>query len=286
MTKTYLLDTSAYRAISSKQLEKLHAYNVKLVTSPYCFWELLTHLDEIDQFRRFKGRFMNFRFFEVLDDPLTQIELSLGVNDLLIRNYVPDSDIIYGTLAAMRDAPDLDQFYASYVKDGKGELRQLRESAERIRQVLDQEEQKFVSFIQRIVNALQDGDVCVENDEDYQRSILELINGQVQVFEDRGACKEQLRKKVIDHFYFYFSAIIRLALRYFQNHNSVIDENDYEDSRIVLHLSLNAPLNFVTGDAKLRTVLEDTLEQLNRLPLDGFEPCLCVCDLDQLLSEI
>ena len=270
MTKTFLLDTSSYRALSATTMKKLRSLNIRLVTSPYCFWELLTHLDEKEQFDRFKGRFMNFKFLEILDDPLAQIELSLGVKDNARLKRVPDTDIVYGALAALREARDLEQFYASYVKDSNGELRLLRESAERTRKILENEERRFVSFVEDFVSALRDGTVRIEKDEEFQRAFFDLVNGEVQVLESRGADGDELRYKVIEYFYFYFSVILRLAEYYHKNRTFKVNWNDYEDSRIVLHLALNTPYNFVTGDIKLFSILEEIQKFSERYPLNGF----------------
>jgi hypothetical protein len=87
----YLLDTSALRALLGKILEEHTFY-----TSPYCFWELLTHLDE-GQVTRTKGQLMKLRFTHILDDPRAAIETPLLVHDAQLQDRVSDEELNYSS---------------------------------------------------------------------------------------------------------------------------------------------------------------------------------------------
>ena len=54
MKYNFLLDTSAFRALSKNILNQLKNRDHKIFASPYSFWELLSHLDEKDKFEYYK----------------------------------------------------------------------------------------------------------------------------------------------------------------------------------------------------------------------------------------
>lgn len=59
MQRSYILDTSAFRAISAATLAAA-SQEACLLVSPFCFWELLTHLEDEGQFDRVKGNLMTW----------------------------------------------------------------------------------------------------------------------------------------------------------------------------------------------------------------------------------
>jgi hypothetical protein len=65
MRPSVLLDTSAFRALATSQLEASSQF-AGLYVSPFCFWELWTHLEDDDQFQRVKGNLMKFRYVTIL----------------------------------------------------------------------------------------------------------------------------------------------------------------------------------------------------------------------------
>src|SRR6266508_328659 len=95
--RTYLLDTSAFRALPAGQLATASGI-ARLMVSPFCFWELLTHLEEDEQFLRIKGNLMKFRHVAVLDDPRAAIEREIVRPGDSVHERVEDSDVVYATL--------------------------------------------------------------------------------------------------------------------------------------------------------------------------------------------
>jgi hypothetical protein len=118
MQNTYLLDTSAFRALSAAQLEAA-SQESSLLVSPFCFWELLTHLEDSGQFARVKGNLMKFRHIRVLDDPRAWVERSVVLPSDPVHENVPDDELVYATLAALRDSDSVADFYQKYVRDAR-----------------------------------------------------------------------------------------------------------------------------------------------------------------------
>jgi hypothetical protein len=72
-TAAFLLDTSAFKSLSKDELAQVACRGFQLTVPPYCFWELLCHLDEGDDFARAKGYLMKFRGVEIVDKPLDRV---------------------------------------------------------------------------------------------------------------------------------------------------------------------------------------------------------------------
>lgn len=123
--RTYLLDTSAFRALSVAQLTAAASRDARLVVSPFCFWELLTHLEDDGEFARVRGNLMKFRHVQAVDDPRASIEREIVGPDDSVHERVEDSDLIYGTLAALRASASIADFYGKQIRDGKSQVREI-----------------------------------------------------------------------------------------------------------------------------------------------------------------
>ena len=173
MNLSYLLDTSAFRTLPSSVLQKHIFY-----ASPYCFWELLTHLDE-GKFDRQKGQLMKFKYAHLLNDLRAEIEAPLLINDHMLQSRVSDAELIAAALAALRDSNSLKMFYLSYIEDSKGNLRQVSDCAVSARRALEEAELRHSKFIQDIMDVFRSGQVKFENDSDSHQGILQLLEGDV-----------------------------------------------------------------------------------------------------------
>lgn len=86
MPGKYLLDTSAFRSLSHQELRALSRQGETFYASPYCFWEILSHLDE--GFDRYKSELMKFRYVYVLDDPRAEVELPLLIKNRELQERI------------------------------------------------------------------------------------------------------------------------------------------------------------------------------------------------------
>lgn len=274
------MDTSAFRALPSSVLQKHTFY-----TSPYCFWELLTHLDE-GQFNRHKGQLMKFEYVYLLNDPRAEIEVPLLLNNSQLQDRVSDAELIPAALAALRDSDSLDRFYLSYFKDSKGNLHQLSDCAANARQRLGELEQKHTEFIQNIINAFQSGLVKLTTDSDYHQAILQLLEGYLITLQQRGVADRNLRYRLISNSYIYFSYLFHRAFAYFNNGNTTIYGNDFEDGQICLHLKLDTQYCLVTADDGLKEALDKTIALLDRLNKPDMQTELRVIDVAHVRGAI
>ena len=149
MQRSYLLDTSAFRAVPAARLGAV-SQETRLLVSPFCFWELLTHLEDEGQFDRVKGNLMKFRHVSVLDDPLASIERDVVLRGDAVHERPDDSELIYATLAALRDSASLSEFYAKHIRDDQNQVHRIAGCVARVRDVLKTEEQLFQEYVTKL----------------------------------------------------------------------------------------------------------------------------------------
>ncbi len=115
-----LLDTSAFRGISKESLAEARHKGWHLTTSPWCFFELLCHLDEEPNFARAKGNLMKFRNVEIVDKPLDRAASALVHSE---EPRLWSSDLCYAALAAIDTAQSCDDLANSVLVDEAGHHR-------------------------------------------------------------------------------------------------------------------------------------------------------------------
>jgi len=279
MTTPYLLDTSAFRAIGTNRLRQLAAVG-SLFVSPFCFWEVVSHLDEPDQFRRMKGNLMKFRHVKVLDDPEAESLGAVGGHELL-KSRVPDEDVVYGALAALQASDSLDSFYAKHIRDSQGNVRSLSACVERAKDILQREEERFVGFVRQIVDSVRAGTSTFATPWDRHRATVSLINGW-----HIARYKQPLNEKVtvLRVLYVYFAFVVLCA----RDRVSGSDRdypNDYEDARLCQHLRLNVPWIVVSGDHRQRERLKEIFALLDEVRVPGLEHSHNIIPPDMVEAE-
>ncbi len=282
MSISYLLDTSALRALSGEVIQNFSNQHAHLFVSPYCFWEILCHLDEHENFVYFRTQLTKFKYVKVLDDPYATFYTPFLPNEPELQERVSDDDIIYPMLAALQSSDCLKTFYAAYIRDSKARIRQISDCAARARKTLDNHEANYTHFINEIIKALDSGQLELETEEDRHQRILELIEGEVIKLKEKGASDIKLREKVIENSYIYCSYIFHRALKYFRSGTTTIDQNDYEDSKVCLHLKLQTPYCLVTNDKGMRVALVETISLLKRLNQPHFFTTLQVKSIESI----
>jgi hypothetical protein len=281
MRQAYLLDTSAFRALSGTILKNLRGKGYILLGSPYVFWELICHLDEaVLNFERRKGQLMKFEFVDCLDDPRSNIEMKLLPSKYHER--VSDAELIHAVLRKLKGSSSLATFYSSYIEDSKKRIRRIAECAHVARETLEREQQKYRYYVENIVELLSLNQMSLATARDQHERILSSVDGYMRVLEGQGTSDTDLNESIIRHTYIYYSYIIHRAMNLCQNGNTIPPANDYEDGRMCLHLTLGTSYNFVTDDAGTVEALKGTLSLLTRLDDPEFKTTCEVYDSDYL----
>ena len=273
----YFLDTSAFRAIPATKLATFTPRERPWV-SPFCFWELLKHLDDDEGFARVKGRLMKFPYVSVLDhDPWASVALRVVSSDDPVHKRPTDSSLIYGILAALRDSVTLTEFYAKYAKDDQGQVRQIDGCVARVKHVLAADEQRFQVYVAQIMSAVREGSVSLTSLEDRHQGTLDIVNAWMIQLHDRVEDVPQAKERVIRQTYVYSSYVLQLAADLLRRQADVMPR-DYEDAMFCLHLSLDQPIVAVTNDRLMNRRLYNTLTDLSALHDEHFLHQLRVVD--------
>jgi hypothetical protein len=281
MQDTYLLDTSAFRALSAAQL-KAASQEASLLVSPFCFWELLTHLEESGQFSRVKGNLMKFRHVQVLDDPRAWVERGVVLPSDEVHERLRDDELLYATLAALRDSDSVADFYQKYIRDSRNQFREISDCVSRVNAVLTAEEQRFEEFVKKIMAGVRGGVVRLTTPTEWHDRIIEMIDGWWLQLGDRVVESFELRDRFVSRMYLYSAYILRRAVEYVNRGAIHVDPNDFEDGRFCQHLALDSQMNAVTADSGLRRCLQEVLALVNRLPDSSYRTALRVCDVAEL----
>jgi len=255
MKTPYFLDTSAFRALAADTLARL-AEERPLLVSPFCFWEIVSHLDEPDQFQRVRGNLMKFRHVRVLDDPEATSLLELGETSQL-AGRVTDDDVIYACLAALKASDSLASFYSKYIRDSQGNVRPLSECVVRAKHVLQVEEERFLAFVRQIVTSVRAGTSILGTAWALHRATVSLTNGW-HIARCGQPLNENLR--VLRILYVYFAFVVFCARDYLAPSGSNEDVNDYEDARFCQHVRLDTPCTIVSADERQISRLKDVLK--------------------------
>ncbi|MEZ4554209.1 MAG: hypothetical protein R3B59_09915 [Dehalococcoidia bacterium] len=268
-----LLDTSAFRALPGTRLAKL-GQSAKLYVSPFCFWELLTHLGDAGEFGRIRGNLMKHHYVEVLDNPVSSIHAMLGMP-------VPsgtEPSIIYAALAALRDSSSIDEFYTKQIQDDSGNARQIADCVQRAREVLDREEVRFTEFVSNVMSAIHTGSHSLVTPADRVRAADSVSLGwggspPLSAFDER---------QLLDRLYFYSAYVVQRAIAYSAPNARAIDGNDYEDARLCLHLEARSGFTVVTEDKRLRSSVVNAIGDIEFLHGLGSPVSLAVLDVSEL----
>lgn len=250
-----------------------------MLVSPFCFWELMSHLDEPHQFHRVKGNLMKFRHVQVLDDPEAESLAEVGVASVP-KGRVSDEDVICASLAALQAADSLDSFYSKQIRDSFGNVRSLSGCVARAKDVLRTEEERFFGFVGQIVDLVKAGTSKLTTSWDLHRATVSLTNGW-----HIARCGQPLNEdaRVLRVLYVYYAFVVHCA-RDRLARSGMEDLNDYEDARLCQHVRLDVPSTVVSADERQRKRLEQVftlLENVDDPELKHAHRVLDVKDLEE-----
>jgi hypothetical protein len=281
--RSYILDTSAFRAISAATLAAA-SQEARLLVSPFCFWELLTHLEDEGQFDRVKGNLMKFRHVSVLDDPWASVERDVVLPGDEVLKRPDDCELVYAILAALRDSASVPQFYAKHIRDSRHQAREIGGCVARAGDVLKAEEQQFQEYVTKIMAVVRDGLVSLATPADRHRGTLQIVDAWWIQLGNRVDRSELVRERLEERTYVFSSYVLHLAADYLKRGSTNVDRNDFEDAKFCQHLALGAEMTAVTADVALQRCLQDTLAVLNALPDLPYHTKLQVSSVSDFMS--
>ena len=242
----------------------------RLYVSPFCFWELLTHLEDVharkgERFREIKGTLMKFRYVEVLDDPIAEVYRLVFRSSDNVHGKVNDGDLIYAALAALEHSESSSEFYGRFIEDQSHQTFKIAGCVSRARERLQIDEQKFQAFLREIVDRVRAGQVRLTDASDYERGVQDLCLGWWFQIRDSADDNPTVFERFVRKTYIYYAYLLHLARVYAARTTDKIDQNDFEDVTLCLHLGLTDVAAVMTTDHGLRDCLRETLGTLNSM---------------------
>jgi hypothetical protein len=279
---TYLLDTSAVRSASAQRLGE-KAQVAELLASPFSFWEIASHLEDQKDFNRIKANLMKFRHVKLLQEPTASAEQDLALAQIGVEDSLETPDVIYAMLAALRASKSIDELYKCRIQDSKGTMRQIDGCVARIQDMLAAGERQFKGFIANVRDMLRNREVVLETPSAFHDGILDLTNGWWIQVSPRSDQSDESYRKLIKRGYFFYAYVLYRAANYADRHATNIDANDFEDAKLLLHVTIDDEVTIVTSDKGLKTCLQDTIQTLNGLNDDWYKTSVKVCDTQSFI---
>lgn len=264
----YILDTSAVRGISGARL-RAAAERVDIAISTLSVLELASHLNDSDddaKYLRARGNFLKCQALEMLDDPFWMFSRQGDLPVNAARKE--DRPVLQQLIAKVEQSQTLAELGAQTLVYPDGATASCNEVGKRIAEILHDEEESFVSSIQRFseiaeLTPEQNGTHCLTAD-----ALFKILMSSTDTLETRA--DSNLRAKTFFATAPYAGYILH-RLYLYANRRPVgetklnIDRNDCEDAYISLSLSLNADDTLVTSDEGTLDALKGTILLLNEV---------------------
>lgn len=270
-----ILDTSVVRGVSKQKILAIARVR-PVAVSPYTLWELLCHLDELrgsettdEAFQRRKGHIAILGNLDILHDPFAQQAATVGAEELANPTRFEDKaaakELIRRIVRASTLA-DLENEVFEYEDGSKGQFRQI---AERARNALRDEEEKFIAAANRIWGMAQS--TCSVkhpahlSDNDLWEILKAALTALKRSYEQDGVAPDALLSKVCESMFPYYGYLLaRLRTYGVRDDGSLaMQPNDTEDGFLCLHLRLFEDDLLVTGDASTRNAVNCAMELWN-----------------------
>lgn len=264
---TLLLDTSAFVGISKEGLAEARHKGWHLTTSPYCFWELLCHLDKERNFARAKGNLMKFRGVEIVDKPLDRVVAQSGSS---CEARIWSSDLVYAALAAIEAASSVDHLNRSLIVDETGNERALEGCVDRIKGILKKEQNRFRKVMTNLIGIMTSGDVNTNTGTERHTAILSLLAcggtplpDTVDLDYEADANEDQ----IIAFSYVFWGYALHRAIQLADSGGTTCAKNDFEDGQLCAYVPLDKSIVVVSGDTTLLETLAAVRDTLIKVDL-------------------
>ncbi len=258
-----LLDTSAFRSLSSSDLEQYNLEKLEIMISPYTFWELLCHLDK--DWIQYKGNIYKCSRVQILDDPNAIIYTDLKYQIDKLINRLPDNELIPGILECLKESNSINNFYNSNFIDSRGNKRLISKCSDRVNKILDKGAEEYFNFIKKIMILIIQENYNLDSDKDCHSIIMSLAKIDEIYKKNNSKQTKDLSHQIVNKYYLFFAYTFERVKQLLQHGGTQPQRNDYEDSRICLHLSLDKPLKFITRDERFSKSSINSIKRLKRI---------------------
>lgn len=260
---TYLFDTNAIQGISRQTLLSTLEEGHRMLLSPMSFWELACHLDG-ENFQLARGNARKALLCEILHDPLAEIMIDVGCQDMVHPGRFEDQAGAQAILEKLEEVHSYPELMARQAFLG-GEMQQIGDFAENIRNALDEDRRSFVDGMRTRCNDYitsfgRDRAINLDGS-DFCEAAIGLART-LQAETVQHGCnvpfRELAKRTLLGAGYSVARACAYIG-SIGDGQEPVIDGNDLEDYFICLHLGISADRTFVTNDTGVRIALNRTI---------------------------
>ncbi len=279
---TYILDTSSVRGLRADDV-RLASSRFDVAVSPITVFEFLCHIDERGKKERglpndvlsplHKANLLKCRSLRLLDDPYAEQADDVGARAVVNPTRFEDRLVLPQLFPAIESSTSIEEFYSQQVRYPHGAVADIRDTAERARNLLKEEEKRYrhhvIKWCRLMLKEFGFERSQGFSPEEFVRFAAHAASGLARHYADGlgSLSQEELSGPVFSATYNNTGYGIVRALEYLRKANGDIDRlnvdgNDMEDSAICLHLDLTKHRILVTNDGGTRSALSSALENL------------------------
>jgi hypothetical protein len=261
MNIEYVMDTSAVRGLSDRQVEAA-AKRWRLTVSPLSVYELLCHLDQSAKghdsaeaaFRFRKDQVLKCRHLEIRDDPFAEQAIAAGARASVNMTRFEDRVVVPQIFPLLETAASPEELRGMTVAYPNGRRGSLHEVATRASASLGKAEEEYASFVQlvrdQLVREYGFEKALVLDGLDYVKYISGSARRLENQYREDGVRIEggSVFSAIFLHVGYILARTRLYMSRVGDGEPLRVDRNDMEDAAILLHLDLREPCALVTND--------------------------------------
>ncbi|MEQ9745166.1 hypothetical protein ABRQ05_12740 [Pectobacterium actinidiae] len=262
----YILDTSALRGISRKNLEDA-AKNHVMSISTISILEMASHLNDSpapSKFLRLRGNFLKCKNFNIIDDPFWVLSEKINLSVNITRKE--DKYVLLQLIKLVEDSTTQDELSQKKLTFPNGDTALCNYIGEDISKILKEEENRYIDDIYKMAKKI---DLPPSMNGKHVLTEENLISAQIMCAEGlAGDMKIDSRVSsfcatciytgyILSRLYFYANARSRGIEEF------AIDRNDCEDAYICLNLDISNDNILVTNDKGTISAIKNTIKLLN-----------------------
>jgi hypothetical protein len=255
--RTALLDTNALIAISGEDLAAARKRGWHLTTSPWSFFERLSHLDD-KHFAKAKGKLMKLRHVEIVDKPLDRL---VAERQGLSKSRIWGSDLARQALTKLSEASSMQDLKGLTMNDAAGNTRAIERSVETILDILDREKRRFQQLVTDVIKLIKTGDVPVSTSEERHQAVLDmLVSGESSSRDTDGLDYKSHASdsETLTFEYVYYAYTVLRAIAQKKAGGNTCAMNDFVDGQICAYIPLDQQVWVITEDRPLLDALAAT----------------------------
>lgn len=249
-----IFDTSALRGISQEELRAFSVNKIRMIASPYCAFEGIRHLDDENDFEKYRSLMKKIDEIGVAHLPTYESSEELGLANFN-RRQKDDRALAAAIAKYCAKLESINEMRLIHLIDTRdGRQISLKELTEKMRERIEEIHiehtncfPKYKDLVKRVMT--------VSGEEIFDADALLMATEELCLSFHKGESKDGIRTCELEGFLRYYPHLGGLFYRYF-NRKTIrgIDsvnptKTDGVDYMVTLHLGINSPRILVSCDS-------------------------------------